>query len=120
MSSAPCIAARTFHVINSVENTLSSRESSLVRVASQRAPHVQRRGSCVTAMPGPHEVSSALTSMDGILGGGETYRGWWGEAEAFDLYLSSTDISPSKSFPLISQQVVIFASNPIIGPYFSP
>ena len=43
-----------------------------------------------------------------------------GEAEAFDLYLYSTDISPSKSFPLISQQVVTFASkrNPIIGPYF--
>lgn len=44
--------------------------------------------------------------------------GGGGEAEAFDLYLSSTDISPSKSFPLISQQVAIFASNPIIGPYF--
>lgn len=43
---------RTFHVINSVENTLSSRESSLGEgVASQRPPHVQRRGSCATAMP---------------------------------------------------------------------
>lgn len=43
-----------------------------------------------------------------------------GEAEAFDPYLSSTDISPSKSFRLISQQVETFASkwNPTIGPYF--
>ena len=46
--------------------------------------------------------------------------GGWGEVEAFDLYLSSTDISPSKSFLLISQQVETFASkwNPTIGPYF--
>ena len=70
MSSAPGMhVARTFHVINSVENTLSSRESSLVRGwLANGLPHVQRRGSCVTAMPGPHEVSSALTSMDGVLG----------------------------------------------------
>ena len=52
-------------------------------------------------------------------GASEGGGGWGGVAEAFDLYLSSTDISPSKSFPLISQQVVTFASkwNPIIGPY---
>lgn len=73
--------ARTFHVINSVENTLSSRESSLVRGwLANGLPHVQRRGSCVTAMPGPHEVSSALTSMDGVLGarGAPEDGGGWG------------------------------------------
>ena len=71
--------ARTFHVINSVENTLSSRESSFVRGwLANGFPHVQRRGSCVRAMPGPHEASSALISMDGILGARGTPEGGGG------------------------------------------
>lgn len=81
-------------------------------VASQRAPPCSKERSCVTAMPGPHEVSSALTSMDGILGARGAPEGGGGKQRHLTFIFLLLTSSPSKSFPLISQQVVIFGSKP--------